>query len=70
MGFIYPKKFTYLNTFVIQLAQRCSDNGGSTVLGIVSSLVVLDISVWLIGLLGISVQPESAGFCSLSLMEC
>ena len=22
-----PNKFTYLNTFVIQLAHRCSDNG-------------------------------------------
>ena len=32
MGFIYLNKFTYLNTFVIQLAQRCSDNGGPTVL--------------------------------------
>ena len=32
MGFIYPNKFTYLNTFVIQLAQRCSDNGGPTVI--------------------------------------
>jgi len=31
MGFIYPNKFTYLNTFVIQLAQRSSDNGGPTV---------------------------------------
>ena len=31
MGFIYSNKITYLNTFVIQLAQRCSDNGGSTV---------------------------------------
>ena len=32
MGFTYLDKFTYLNTFVIQVAQRCSDNGGSTVL--------------------------------------
>ena len=32
MGFTYPDKFTYLNTFVIQVAQRCSDNGGPTVL--------------------------------------
>ena len=31
MGFIYPNKFTYLNTFVIQLTHRCSDNGGPTV---------------------------------------
>ena len=31
MGFIYPNKFTFLNTFVIQLAQRCLDNGVSTV---------------------------------------
>jgi len=30
MGFIYPNKFTYLNFLVIQLAQRCSDNGGPT----------------------------------------
>jgi len=28
---MYLNKFTYLNTFVIQLAQRCSDNGGPTV---------------------------------------
>jgi len=32
MGFTYPGKFTYLNTFVMQVAQRCSDNQGSTVL--------------------------------------
>jgi len=32
MSLIYPKKFTYLNTFVIQLAQRCSDSGGPTVI--------------------------------------
>ena len=31
MGFIYPNKFTYLNTFVIQLAHKCSENGGPTV---------------------------------------
>ena len=31
MGFIYLNKFTYLSTFVIQLAQRCSDNGGPAV---------------------------------------
>ena len=31
MGFTYPDKFTYLNTFVIQVAQRCSDNGGPIV---------------------------------------
>ena len=31
MGFIYPNKFTYLNTFVLQLAHRRSDNGGPTV---------------------------------------
>ena len=36
MGLIYPNKFTYLNTFVIQLAQRCLDNGGPTVLGKIS----------------------------------
>ena len=34
MGFTYPDKFTYLNTFVIQVAQRCLDNGGPTVLSI------------------------------------
>jgi len=28
MGFTYPDKFTHLNTFGIQVAQRCSDNGG------------------------------------------
>ena len=32
MGFTYPDKFTYLNTFVMQVAQRCSDNRGPTVL--------------------------------------
>ena len=26
MGFTYPYKFTYLNTFVMELAQRCLDN--------------------------------------------
>ena len=26
-----PNKFPYLNTFVIQLAHRCLDNGGPTV---------------------------------------
>ena len=31
MGFIYPNKFTYLNTFVIQLAHRYLDNQGPTV---------------------------------------
>jgi len=31
MGFIHPNKFTYLNTFMIQLAQKYSDNGGPTV---------------------------------------
>ena len=30
MGFTYPAKFTYLNTFVMQVAQRCSDNRGPT----------------------------------------
>ena len=32
MGFSYPDKFTYLNTFMMELAQRCLDDGGSTVL--------------------------------------
>jgi len=31
MGFSYLEKFTYLNTFVMELAQRCLDNGGPTV---------------------------------------
>ena len=31
MGFIYLNKFTYLNTFMIKLAHKCSDNGGPTV---------------------------------------
>ena len=31
MGFTYPDKLTDENTFVIQVAQRCSDNGGPTV---------------------------------------
>ena len=39
MGFSYPNKFTFLNTFVIQLTQRCSDNGGPIVYG--SFVVVL-----------------------------
>ena len=30
MGFTYPDKFTYLNTFVMELGQSCSDNGGPT----------------------------------------
>jgi len=33
MGFTYPDKFTYLNTFVIQVAQMSLDNGGPTVYG-------------------------------------
>jgi len=32
MGFIYLNKFTYLNTFLRSLVQRCSDNQGCTVL--------------------------------------
>ena len=32
MGFTYPGKFTYLNTFMMQVAQRCSDNRGPTVI--------------------------------------
>jgi len=35
-----------------------------------TSPLVLDICVWLISLLGISVQSGSTGFCLLSLMEC
>ena len=31
MGFTYPDKFTYLNTFMMELAQMCLDNGGPTV---------------------------------------
>jgi len=31
MGFTYPDKFTYLNTFMMKMAQRCLDNGGPTV---------------------------------------
>ena len=31
MGFTYLDKFTNLNTFVMQVAQRCSDNRGPTV---------------------------------------
>jgi len=33
MGFVHLNKFTYLNTFVIQLVHKCSDNGGPTVQG-------------------------------------
>jgi len=44
MGFIYLNKFTYLNTSVIQVAQRCSDNGGPTVIVIMSSIIeILEI---------------------------
>ena len=31
MGFTYPDRFTYLNTFVIQVPQRCLDNEGPIV---------------------------------------
>ena len=31
MGLTYPNKFTYVNTFVIELSHRCLDNGGPTV---------------------------------------
>ena len=31
MGFTYPEKFTYLNTFVMELVQIISDNEGRTV---------------------------------------
>jgi len=31
IGFIYPNKFTYLNTFLTQLSHWFSDNGGPTV---------------------------------------
>ena len=31
MGFTYPDKFTHLNTFVMEVTQRCSDHGGTTV---------------------------------------
>ena len=34
MRFTYPDKFTYLNIFVMKLAQKCSDNGGPTVLAL------------------------------------
>ena len=39
MGFTYPDKFTYLNTFLILLAQKCSDNGGPTVIYLVMRYV-------------------------------
>ena len=42
MGFTYPDKFTYLNTFMMEMAQRCSDNGGPT---ISYSTVVLYIGI-------------------------
>jgi len=32
MGSIYPNKFTYLGTFVIQMAQKCMDNRAPTAL--------------------------------------
>ena len=31
MDFVYLNKFAYLNTFMIELVHRCSDNGGPTV---------------------------------------
>ena len=31
MGFTHLDKFTYLNTFMMELAQKSSDNGGCTV---------------------------------------
>jgi len=31
MGFTYPDIFTYLKSFVMQVAQRCSDNQGPIV---------------------------------------
>ena len=31
MGFAYPDKFTYLNTLVMEVARRCSDIQGPTV---------------------------------------
>ena len=31
IGFTNPDKFIYLDTFVIQVAQKCLDNGGPTV---------------------------------------
>jgi len=32
MDFTYPDKLIYLNTFVMEVTQRCSDNGVCTVL--------------------------------------
>ena len=45
MGFTYPDKFTYLNTFVMQVAQRCSDNGGPTV-SLLTSIPTFAIIIW------------------------
>ena len=45
MGFTYPDYFTYLNVFVIQLVQRCSDNGETTVLYV----FLEEYSIWLSG---------------------
>ena len=45
MSLIYPNKFTYLNTVVIQLAQRCLDNRGQTVPGKMPSIIVSGIPV-------------------------
>ena len=33
--FTYPDKFTYLNTSMMEVAQRCLDNGGPTVIAII-----------------------------------
>ena len=43
MGFTYPDKFTCLNTFVMEVAQTCSDNGGLTVYGLSDTNFILEI---------------------------
>ena len=64
MGFIYPNKFTYLSTFVIQLAQRCSDNGGPTVLPTPFQLLQL---IWKINIMKLYVLATMNKHLALSV---
>jgi len=46
MGLIYLNKFTYLNTFMIKMAHKCSDNGGPTVnANILLKMVLISVSL-------------------------
>ena len=44
MGFTYLEKFSYLNTFMLGLAQRCSDNGGLTVSNLTDSQILENVN--------------------------